>query len=156
MSPWVINWTYWGLLFVLAVFYAVKGSAPMRRTAITIVLVAMLEFVFAKHIAQSETLEHAWFMLLVDCLACIVITVRPAGKWQSVIGLSYIFQIGAHAGRIIAANPDINVYGNGLTLLAFMQLALLGGWIASDRPGLLSRGGDHRPLSPEARQEGVV
>lgn len=155
MTPeWLAIWIYWGLLLVMTVVVTIRGSGPMRRTIWTIAIVCALQFVFASYILPTDSVTHAIFMLCADALACFVITWHPAGKWQSVIGLSYILQIGAHVGRLAANNPDMSFYWWGLSLLAYVQLIFVGGWwIAEFYLPSRRRKSDLRPA--EARREGV-
>lgn len=103
----------------------------MRRTILTIAGVYILQlFVLAPLLWP----HWSWSLAVagLDALACVIVTWKPAGKWQSVIGLSFLLQIGIHAGRLIAeintGGSNMDSYFWGLSGLAFLQLLLLGGW----------------------------
>lgn len=124
----LLYWAYWGMLGVLTAYAAVRGSVPMLRTSLVLCAVFLAQLGIGQ-LVSPETIAHALIMFVVDTAACVAITLRPAGKWQSLIGLSFILQLGTHVGRIIPAHPDMNGYFDRLTVLAFMQLFLLGGWL---------------------------
>lgn len=151
---WALIWIYWGLLLVMTAGVTVKGSGPMRRTVWTIAIVCVAQFIVAQWVVNPQSVSHAVFMFCVDALACRVITWQPAGKWQSLIGFSYIIQLGMHIGRLAANNPDMNFYWNGLTIMAFLQIILVGGWWASER-GLFRNRRRRHPPAYEAHREGV-
>lgn len=125
----------------------------MKRTIFTIAGVYALQlFVLAPLLWPHWSWSAAVAGL--DALACVIVTWRPAGKWQSVIGLTYLLQIGVHAGRVVAeintGASNMNHYFWGLSLLGLLQLFLLGGWLCDDyrrgrSPDL--RGGRARPLA---------
>ena len=150
---WII--AYRIALGALVLGLMLRGTGPMKRTIITILAVYVVGYVGGIWLWPSEW--WAGLMMAVDTIACIVVTIRPAGKWQSVIGLSFIFQIAVHAGRIFnGAEADINAYWTGLSILAFMQLFLAGGWLAHDRGYLswIDRRND-RAAAAAAREKGV-
>ncbi len=71
-----------------------------------------------------------WFFMAVDGLTAWAILYPPAGRMQALIGCTYITQILVHfvysfSNHAIAAYS----YWEVLTGVAFVQLALLGGWI---------------------------
>lgn len=130
-----------------------KGTGPMRRTIATVFLSLLAGLYFA---SLWPGVSWAIAMIVIDTLACIAITWHPAGKWQSLIGLSYILQIGVHIGRIAAQNPDIVSYWWGLSILAFVQLLLIGGWWLYDGLGFHFRRSDPDSRPHPSRHQGVV
>ncbi len=70
------------------------------------------------------------FSLLLDAACAFIILHQPAGKMQALIGSIYLTQILTHFVYSFS-NHDIAAYSYWqlLTLQAFVQLALLGGWI---------------------------
>lgn len=120
-------YAYLGALGALTLWTIARGSEAMLRTVCTLIAVTVAAYSFALLISNDEA--YAWFMIALDGTACRVITWRPAGRWQSIIGQSFLLQIALHAGRILnGSNADMNLVWDGLTLLAFVQLALVAGW----------------------------
>jgi hypothetical protein len=154
MSPWVVIWTYWGALAVMTLGLTVKGPPPMRRTIWTLLAVCVIQFLFATYVAGTETEAHAIFMFGVDALAAFNILRHPAAKWQSLIGAAFVLQLGMHIGRLAANNPDMNFYFAGLSVTAFVQLFLVGGWWLDERGLLPRRLGRYLPAFAR-RREGV-
>lgn len=129
----------------------------MRRTAW--ILVADMAFGYFYSFAIGGGWDYSLFMILVNSLACVLITWAPAGKWQSLIGWSFILQIGTDIGRIAAeinsgASDIMFVYWM-TTALAYLQLLLLAGWGIDERTGYFSRIGAHLSAR-KARRQGVV
>jgi hypothetical protein len=128
----------------------------MKRTVLTLLVVYGLQLAYAGLIGYNT----GWsiFMFCVDALACRIITWQPAGKWQGYVGLSFILQMGVHAGKagaeLLGYAPDINLYWWVLTALAFLQLALVGGWwlrgTNNNSNGHRSRG-DQAPAQARAK-----
>lgn len=154
MSPWAIIWTYWGLLGVIAATITFKGSAPMRRTIWTIAIVCALQFVIGTWVLQTDSVAHAVVMFCIDALACWNIVRQPAALWQSLVGSSFVIQLGMHIGRLAANNPDMNFYWNGLSVMAFCQLFLVGGWWLDER-GLFRRRRPRHSPAFEAHRKGM-
>lgn len=152
MSAWAIIWTYWGILAVMGVAITFRGSAPMRRTILTLVAVCVFQLFFASYIAAPQTEAHAIAMFCVDALAGYIILRHPAAKWQSLIGATFVLQLGMHIGRLAANNPDMNFYFVGLSVTAFLQLVLVGGWWLDDRGLLPRRLGRYLPAFARRRE----
>lgn len=113
-------------LYALGLLILLTGDGRMKRTVLTILAVMLAAWGLSD---LWPTVPYAWAMIAVDSIACIVICTHPAGKWQSAIGLSYIVQVIVHIGRIILGdNCDMFGYYWGLSLVAILQLLLLGGW----------------------------
>lgn len=129
-----------------------KGTGPMRRTIITVFASMMLGWLVAD---LWPSVYFAIIMGLADAAACVIITWHPAGRWQSIVGLSYILQIGVHIGRIFNGDSaDINSYWWGLSALAVLQMFLVGGWWI-DGLDLPRRWRNTYPRAGEARHPGV-
>lgn len=113
-------------LAALTLGLMLQGTGPMRRTILTIFAVFCTAWLLK---GGWPSTHYALEMIAVDSAALVVICARPAGKWQSIIGLSFILQVATHIGRIISgADADINSYWGGLSAIAVLQLLLVGGW----------------------------
>lgn len=130
-----LRWVYSGLLGVLTVYILWRGSGPMKRTLATMGTIYLAQLALAPSLWPSLWWTGA--VAAMDVIGCVIVTWHPAGRWQSIIGLSFLMQFGMHMGRIIAELnnkiPDMNIYGWGLMLLAFLQLILVGGWYGDYR-----------------------
>lgn len=131
----------------------------MRRTAWILVADMALGYLY------SFTLGGGWdyslFMIFVNALACVFITREPAGKWQSLIGWSFILQIGTDVGRVaseINSGPSNIWFVYWVTVaLAYVQLLLLIGWGLSDgRVARYWRGGRPDPIVNSPRRQSVA
>lgn len=126
---WLIGYAYIGLLCALTLIVSRRGE-PMSRTAWILVADMVLGYLY------SFTLGGGWdysaFMIFVNALACVFITWEPAGKWQSLIGWSFILQIGTDLGRVASeintGHSDMMFVYWVTTGLAYVQLLLLMGW----------------------------
>lgn len=153
---WAIGYAYIGLLCALTLMVNRRGE-PMRRTAW--ILVADMAFGYLYSFAFGGGWDYSLYMILVNALACILITWNPAGRWQSVIGCLFILQIGTDTGRVASdfyfgASDMWAVYWM-TTALAYVQLALLGGWWIDERTGYLSRF-VHNLSAYQARHSGLA
>lgn len=130
-----------------------SGSAQMKRTIITVFAVMIAAWFLRGY---WPGVDYAVMMIGVDAIACIVITWHPAGRWQSVVGLSYVMQIIVHLARIIRGdNVDFDLYWWGLSLLAFLQLFLIGGWWVHGKLVGRRRRNAPRPVSNLAHSKSV-
>lgn len=143
---WTIGYAYIALLCALALLANRRGE-PMRRTAW--ILVADMVFGYLYSFSFGGGWDYSLFMILVNALACVLITWEPAGRWQSLIGWSFILQIGTDTGRVaseINSGPtDIMFVYWVTTALAYVQLLLLMGWWVDERAGYSSRIGANLP-----------
>ncbi len=129
------------------------GSAQMKRTVLTVFTVLVAAWLLRGYWPGTE---YAAMMIGVDALACIAITWHPAGRWQSVVGLSYVMQIIVHIARIIrGADVDFDLYWWALSLLAFLQLFLIGGWWAHGKFVGRRRRNSPRPISNLAHSQSM-
>lgn len=73
-----------------------------------------------------------WFNICIDTGAAAAILWHPAGRWQAVLGVTYCVQIAMHLGYgvvlLLQQTPDPMAYYHWLTVIAFAQLVVLGGW----------------------------
>lgn len=133
-----------------------KGTGTMKRTILTILGVA----IFSLTLARAGLWPSLWYavaMIAADTAALWVITRHPADKWQSVIGLTYVFQITTWIAYLasveINGRADMNLVWWGLTIPALLQLVLVGGWIGGGRIArYLHRGRDNPPVSASHSQ----
>jgi len=130
-----------------------KGSWPMRRTICTVFAVMLAAWLLS---GLWPTVPYSLAMIAVDAAACVIITWHPAGKWQSVVGLSYILQIGVHLGRVANGdNADMDALWWGLSILALLQMFLVGGWWINGLD-LPRRWRNSHPRAAKARRSGVA
>lgn len=127
----------------------------MKRTIFSLVGVLIASMILVDWLVWPSE-NYALGMIVVDVIAAAIILWRPAGKAQAIIGLTFLLQIGVHAGRLAnGEQADFLLYWWGLSLLAFLQLFVMGGWWIHER---LSRGGDVHagsPLPSPAYRKGV-
>lgn len=69
-----------------------------------------------------------WFTLF-DTIACIIVTMRPAGKVQSAVGGIFVAEVFCHFIYGVSVDPNTDYYLNSLTALSDVQLALYGAWL---------------------------
>ena len=79
----------------------------------------------------------AWQLALVlDSLTAIVILYPPRGEWQGALGISYVAQILIHLSygfrQYFTGGADAWEYYNWISVIAFAQLFILGGWGIAD------------------------
>lgn len=140
-------------LAALSSLILLQGTNAMRRTICTVFAVMLAAWFLAD---LWPGLKYAAAMIGIDALACTIITWHPAGKWQAVVGLSYVLQIGVHIGRIFSGdNADIYRYFWGLSLLAILQLLLIGGWWLHGRMGRNPDWSDSRSNLPRSSRQGM-
>ncbi len=141
-------------LAALCTLILLTGEGRMKRTVLTIFAVMLAAWLLKD---GWPSVGYAWEMIAVDALALVVICWRPAGKWQSIVGLTYIVQVTVHFGRIIAGDAaDINAYWWGLSLGAIAQLFLLGGWWFNEWLAHRRLGRDNHPASADSGHAGVA
>lgn len=99
----------------------------MFRTVIALCVVLGVSLFLASEMDWVSK-PYAVAMAIVDTLAAVAVLIRPAGKAQAMIGLTFLLQVMAYIARIVTANPDFDIYWWELSLLAFLQLTILGGW----------------------------
>lgn len=113
-------------LYALCVLILLTGEGRMKRTVLTILAVMLAAWGLSP---LWPSALYAWAMIAGDSIALVTICRHPASQWQSAIGMTYLLQAGVHFGRIIVGEEsDIFGYFWGLSLLAILQLLLLGGW----------------------------
>lgn len=141
-------------LAALTTCILLKGTWPMRRTIATIFAVFVAAWCLS---GLWPTVPYSFAMIAVDAAACAIITWHWAGRWQAVVGLSYILQITVHIGRVFNGDQaDLNSFWWGLSLLAMLQILLVGGWWLNDCVGLRLRWRNHRPVFGRARPQGMA
>lgn len=126
----------------------------MRRAVAVIAIVAVAPMPLGP---MWPEIPYAFAMIGVDTAALLAITWNPAGKWQSIVGGSYLIQIGIHIGRIFSAEKaDINSYWWGLSIVAILQLLLIGGWWLNERVTRHRFRGVADPAPAHSRAKGVA
>ena len=140
MMLWYIGIAYIGILCALTLLVNRRGE-PMRRTAL--VLFADMVFGYFYSFAFGGGWDYSVYMILINTLACMLVTWNPAGRWQALIGWSFILQIGTDIGRVASdfyfGMTDMYFVYWATTALAYFQLLLLAGWVIDERAGYLSR-----------------
>lgn len=128
-AMWAIFFGYLVLLGAL-VLLTVKGDEPMRRTVWTLIAVTAFGFLFQYVIATDW--RYSAYMILVNALACWLITMHPASRWQALIGWSFVIQIGSDVGRVAVeingGTSDMFLLYWETTALAYLQLLFVIGW----------------------------
>lgn len=151
---------YWMALGALVLLITFRGPGPMKRTVYTLLVVGLVGLLLAEQMPfpglRWPTENWALIMMAVDTLGAIVILIRPAGKTQALIGLTFLLQIGVHAGRILNGDSaDLDIYWWGLSIPAVLQLVLTGGWWVNEqfiRPRAVHRVG---PVAAGAHRKGM-
>ncbi len=105
---------------------AMLGSGPMVRTSLAILLNWIAQTVFAE---TTGIYDAWWFFIVIDAITAAVIIRQPAAKVQALIACVFMGQILLHvvyafSNHSVGAYP----YWQLLTVMAFLQLLLLGGW----------------------------
>lgn len=118
----------------------------MIRTVLTLLGVGLASLILGDPAYLAwPSVNYAMAMLVIDAIGGAIVIIRPAGKAQSIIGLTFLLQCGAHAGRILNAdNADLYIYWLELSILAILQIIVAGGWWIHDRVSgkrVLRRGG---------------
>lgn len=98
---------------------------------------------------------HAPLNVLTDAFAASLIMMRPAGRFQSVLGATYIVQVVIHAAFLLrvalTGSADEVVYYENLTIWAFIQLGVIGVWNGRIWWGRLGRNRDKAGISAGAQ-----
>lgn len=145
---YVIAGVYVLMLFALTASIARNvRHGPMLRTALTFVGVYLFQLAYSYTIGAPGQ-EMAF--IVADAVAAAIILLRPSGRAQALIGLTYLLQMAMHAAKaLLGTASDPVVYWWFVTAAAFLQLLLLGGWWIHVR---LS---DHRTVRHPAARAGA-
>lgn len=153
----MMQYGYWTALCALVLVTMYKGSLPMVRTLAAMLWVGVLSLALASRRGFGIDWtgeDYALTMMAADGLAAAVVLIRPAGKAQSVIGLTFLLQMAVYVARLLhGAAFDADAYWWLLSLLALLQLFVAGGWLIHERyhwgPAVPGRGrvpgAAHRP-----------
>lgn len=107
----------------------ISGNRGMRRTALTLAAVWLLCM-----IAVTTLRDPApwWAFLLIDLVACYIVTRHPASRPQAIIGALFLFQIMFHlifavhlAGLAVGSAPASGFYLSLLAMVGWLQIATL-------------------------------
>lgn len=111
----------------VVVMLSTTGTRPMLRTALAIAANWLANTLYVY--ATVDYTPWAWF-IATDAVAAWTVLWQPAGRVQSLIGWCFMAQILFH-GVYAISDPVLaaHSYWIVLTLIAFLQLAFLGGWI---------------------------
>ncbi len=121
------------MLIAVSLTYTRTPDTQLARSAVAIVGNWIAGFSF---IALTGWYDCWPFNILLDTATAVLILWHPAGRWQSMLGVSYCLQICFHAGYGLNAldlfgqgsSADTWKYYNALTLVAWFQLMIVGGW----------------------------
>lgn len=135
----------------------------MKRTALTLLAVMLAAYAYSfgmPAIYDAPDWGYSAYMIGVNALACRMIVKHPAARWQSIIGYSMLVQIGVDGGNVAAqlyyGTSDAFLVYWLTTILAFAQLAMIGGWLLDGRfAGLGGYSEADSTLAP-ARRRGVA
>jgi len=98
---------------------------------------------------------HAPLNIITDSLAASLIMMRPAGRFQSVLGATFIVQVVIHAAFLLrvalTGSADEVVYYENLTIWAFIQLGVIGVWNGRIWWGRFRRNSDKASVSAGAQ-----
>jgi hypothetical protein len=130
----LLQYAYWTALGALSLLIFAKGTGPMIRTTIAMVAVLALSLTLHRFLWPFPSEPYCLTMLVADALAAAVVLIRPAGRAQAAIGITFLVQMGFYAGRLL--NGDRADFDNlwwGLSSMAFLQIVLVGGWWLYER-----------------------
>lgn len=98
---------------------------------------------------------HAPINVLTDAFAASLIMMRPAGRFQSALGATYVIQVVIHAAFLLrvalTGSADEVVYYETLTIWAFIQLGVIGVWNGRIWWGRRGRNRDKAGVSSSSR-----
>lgn len=158
---------YWIALGALVVIISVKGCWQMKRSVYALLAVGVVSMILANDsvgvwpfllpgfdLWPSST--YGLLMMGVDFVAAWIVLWRPAGKIQSLLGITLVFQMGVHAGKLLrGADTNFEYYYWALSVLAIAQLLLVGGWWLHERITWSDRVPDRRPSPVPAHRKGL-
>lgn len=140
------------LLLTAAVIFALftaaaKHDEPLARGAVAL----LVNWIIGMAISIGGWTDAWPVNIPLDAITAGVVLLRPAAKWQAALAVTYCVQIIMHIGYgtrlTLGMGADAMEYYNQLTGVAFLQLAILGGWSID----LWGRGAfDRRPDRGEA------
>lgn len=154
MIYYVVAYVYMALLAALTTLIVVgRQSSSMTRTILAIAGNYVISFAYTWTTKDPD--PWPLFMAL-DFATALVILIRPAGRAQAIIGLTYIMQIAIHTSYALAGSgADGRIYWWLITAFAFLQLILIGGWWANVSGYRFRRLRRHRARPLEAHKKGV-
>lgn len=119
---------YWIALCALVLIISVKGCWQMKRSVFALLGVGIVSLILAS-VIDWTTPPYGLAMMAVNFAGAWVILWRPAGKIQSLLGITLVLQMGVHAGKLLrGADSNLDYYYTALSVLAILQLVLIGGW----------------------------
>lgn len=146
---------YWIALGALVVIISVKGCWQMKRSVYALLAVGAVSLILAS-LMDWTTPPYGLAMMAVDFAAAWVILWRPAGKIQSLLGMTLVVQMGVHAGKLLrGADTNLDYYYLALSVLAIVQLVLVGGWWLHERITWSDRLPDRGAAPVPAHRKGV-
>lgn len=117
--------------------WAVTRTEALMRCLLAVMAVWCVGYLYG---AAAGDYTHWAFNILTDGLAAVLILRHPAGKMQAALGGTYAVQVAMHiayGARELWGIPDPVAYYEMLTLVAYAQLAILGGWCVGTWGGRL-------------------
>lgn len=113
--------------FCLWAFIVTRSEALVRCLA-AVIVVWCISYAYG---ALTGDFTHWEANMVIDGGTAAIILRHPAGKMQAALGGTYAVQVAMHlsyGARELWSVPDPVAYYEMLTLVAYAQLAILGGW----------------------------
>lgn len=127
LGPYLVALLGCGALSVLS--WGLWRTIAIMRCYIVIVAVWLAGLVYW---SLTGDYTHAPLNIITDALAASLIMMRPAGRFQSVLGATFIIQVVIHAAFLLrvalTGSADEVVYYENLTIWAYIQLGVVGAW----------------------------
>lgn len=133
MSAASVQLGYWIALGALVLVTALQGNRSMLRTTLAILAVGLGSLLLSRWLVWPSD-PYSLGMLMLDGFGAWIVLWRPAGAAQGLIGGTFLAQAAFHAAKLWSGErTDIYSYWAGLSLLAILQLLLIGGWWFNER-----------------------
>lgn len=105
----------------------------MKRTVYVLLGVGLASLLLAEQnlfpSIKWPTERYSVAMIAINAIGAWITLIHPFGKVQRLIGLTLLLQSGVHAGRLLRGDQfDMVSFWWALSILALLQLALIGGW----------------------------
>lgn len=150
LEPYLIALLGCGALSVLS--WGLWRTIAIMRCYIVIAAVWLAGLVYW---SLTGDYTHAPLNIITDALAASIIMMRPAGRFQSALGATYVIQVVIHAAFLLrvalTGSADEVVYYENLTIWAFIQLGVIGVWNGRVWWGRLGRNRHKASVSSSAQ-----
>lgn len=150
LGPYLVALLGCGALSVLS--WGLWRTIAIMRCYIVIVAVWLAGLVYC---SMTGDYTHAPLNIITDALAASIIMMRPAGRFQSMLGATYVVQVVIHAAFLLRVSltgqADEIIYYENLTIWAFIQLGVIGVWNGRIWWGRFRRNRDKAGVSSSAQ-----